>query len=192
MSFSLVTPPLVEPISLDQAKARLRISETSQDAHIIHLIRVARQRIEALTGQVLIEQTWLERRDAWDAEGRLHAFGTQFKIMKPPLISIEAIRGFDADDVPTVWSASSYFVDTLSEPGRISLRPNQVFPKPGRDVGGIEIEFVCGYGAGGDAVPPALIEAIGQLVEAMSASGRRVGLPLSVQSLIAPWRRLSL
>jgi uncharacterized phiE125 gp8 family phage protein len=192
MSFSLVTPPVIEPIALDQAKARLRISDASQDTHIIHLIRVARERIEALTGRVLLAQTWLERRDAFDADGRLLAFGTQFKILKPPLISIDTITIFDADDASKVWPSTAYFVDSLAEPGRIALRRNEAFPKPGRDVGGIEIQFVCGYGASADDVPPPLIEAVGQLVEAMAASGRRVGLPLSIQSLIAPWRRLSL
>ena len=192
MSYELLTPPALEPITLDQAKARLRISETSQDAHITHLIRVARTRIEALTGRVLMAQTWLERRDAWDEGGRLLAFGTQFKILKPPLISIEKITVFVASGVGTVWASDQYFVDTMAEPGRISLRPNVVFPKPGQRHGGIEIRFVCGYGPDVADLPPSLIEAVGQLVEAMAANGRRVGLPLSVQSLIAPWRRLSL
>ena len=192
MSVSLVTPPAAEPISLDQAKARLRIADTSQDAHLTHLIRSARQRVEGETGRALITQTWLERRDAWDGDGRLCAFATQFKLLKPPLISIEAITTYAVDDTPTSHDPTDFFIDTLSEPGRLALRPNGQFPQPGRGVGGIELRFVCGYGSDPGDVPAPLIEAIGQLVEAMAEGGLDVGLPASVKALLMPWWRISL
>jgi uncharacterized phiE125 gp8 family phage protein len=192
MSLSLVTPPAAEPISLDQAKARLRISDTSQDAHLTHLIRSARQRVERETGRALITQTWLERRDAWEGDGRLCAFGTQFKLPKPPLIAIEAITTYAADDTPTAHDPADFFIDTLSEPGRLAQRPNGQFPQPGRSVGGIEIRFTCGYGEAPEDVPAPLIEAVGQLIEAMADGGLDVGMPASVKALISPWWRISL
>lgn len=192
MSLSLVTPPAAEPISLEQARARLRISDTSQDAHLAHLIRSARQRVERETGRALITQSWLERRDAWDGDGRLCAFGTQFKLPKPPLISIDAITTYAADDTPTSHDPADFFIDTLSEPGRLALRPNGEFPQPGRSVGGIEIAFTCGYGSDAADVPAPLIEAIGQLVAAMFEGGLDVGTPASVRALLSPWWRISL
>jgi uncharacterized phiE125 gp8 family phage protein len=192
MSFSLLTPPAAEPISLEQAKARLRISDTSQDARLTHLIRSARQRVEGDTGRALITQTWLERRDRWDGDGRLCAFATQFKLPKPPLIAIEAITIYAADDTPTEHDPADFFIDTLSEPGRLALRPNGQFPQPGRDVGGIEIRFTCGYGESAEDVPAPLVEAIGQLVEAMFEGGLEVGTPASVKALLMPWWRISL
>ncbi len=111
-----------------------------------HLIRSARQRVEGETGRALITQTWLERRDVWEGDGRLCAFGTQFKLPKPPLISIEALTTYAADDTPTAHDPADFFIDTLSEPGRLALRPNGQFPQPGRSVGGIEIRFTCGTG----------------------------------------------
>tara|TARA_R110000868_G_scaffold322583_2_gene583527 strand:+ start:1089 stop:1667 length:579 start_codon:yes stop_codon:yes gene_type:complete len=192
MSLSLVTPPAAEPISLDQIKARLRISDSSQDTHLAHLIRSARQRVEGDTGRALISQTWLERRDAWDGDGRLCAFATQFKLPKAPLIAIEAITTYDAEDVPTSHDPADFFIDTASEPGRLALKPNGNFPQPGREVGGIEIRFACGYGDDPADVPAPLIEAIGQLVEAMYSGGLEVGMPASVKALLSPWWRISL
>jgi uncharacterized phiE125 gp8 family phage protein len=192
MSLSLVSPPAVEPITLARAKARLRISDDSQDDRITHLIRVARCRVERETEHALLSQTWMERRDAWDGGGRLLAFATQFRILKPPLIGIEAITTYDADDAPSVWDPAAFFVDSMAEPGRIALKPDSLFPVPGRKIAGIEIRFVCGYGDSAEDVPAPLIEAVAQLVEAMAEGGPDVGLPLSVQSLIAPWRRRSL
>ena len=168
------------------------MSDTSQDAHLSHLIRSARQRVEGDTGRALITQTWLERRDRWDGDGRLCAFGTQFKLPKPPLISIEAITTYAADDTPTSHDPADFFIHTLSEPGRLALRPNGQFPQPGRSVGGIEIRFVCGYGESAADVPAPLIEAIGQLVEAMFEGGLDVGMPASVKALLSPWWRISL
>lgn len=192
MSFSLLTPPAAEPLTLEQAKARLRISDSSQDARLTHLIRSARQRVEGDTGRALITQTWLERRDRWDGDGRLCAFATQFKLPKPPLIAIEAITIYAADDTPTEHDPADFFIDTLSEPGRLALRPNGQFPPPGRDVGGIEIRFTCGYGTDPADVPAPLVEAIGQLVEAMFEGGLEVGTPASVKALLGPWWRISL
>ena len=183
---------MAEPLSLEQVKARLRISDTSQDARLAQLIRSARQRVEGDTGRACLSQTWLERRDAWDGDGRLCAFGSQFKLPKPPLISIEAITTYAADDTPTSHDPADFFIDTASEPGRLALRPNGYFPQPGRSVGGIEIRFTCGYGATAEDVPAPLIEAMGQLVEAMFAGGPDVGMPASVKALLGPWWRISL
>jgi uncharacterized phiE125 gp8 family phage protein len=184
MSLSLVTPPAVEPITLDQANA--------QDSRLTHLIRAARQRVERETGHALLSQTWLERRDGWDGDGRLLAFATQFRLLKPPLIALEALTVYDADDVPRVIDTADFFIDTMAEPGRITLKPDTAWPQPGRCVGGIEIRFRCGYGDSADDVPGPLVEAVGKLVETMWRDGASFGLPRGVQSLIAPWRRLSL
>jgi len=192
MSLSLIAPPVAEPLSLEQVKARLRIADTSQDARLAQLIRSARQRVEGDTGRACLSQTWLERRDAWDGDGRLCAFGTQFKLPKPPLISIEAITTYAADDTPTSHDPADFFIDTASEPGRLALRPNGHFPQPGRNIGGIEIRFTCGYGETADDVPAPLIEAMGQLVEAMFEGGPDVGTPASVKALLMPWWRISL
>jgi uncharacterized phiE125 gp8 family phage protein len=192
MSLSLVTPPAVEPITLDQAKLRLRISDNAQDSRLVHLIRVARQRVERETGQALLSQTWLERRDAWDGDGRMLAFSTQFRLLKPPLMALEALTVYDVDDTPTVIDPSGFFIDTLAEPGRIALKPDTAWPQPGRAVGGIEIRFRCGYGDSVDDVPAPLVEAVSKLVDAMWRDGAGIGLPMAVRSLMAPWRRLSL
>lgn len=190
MSLVLVTPPAVEPVRLADLKARLQLSGDAHDGRLAQLIRTARERVERETGQVLLAQTWLERRDSWDGDGRLLAFGTQFRLPKPPLMAIESISVLDAAGTTQPWSAEAYFVDTLAEPGRIALRPNEFFPQPGRAVGGIEIRFRCGYGEAPEDVPAPLVEAVLALAAALWE--REDSWPLSVQALLAPWRRLSL
>lgn len=192
MSLSLLVPPAAEPVDLARLKLRLRISDNTHDQRLAHLISVARERVERETGRVFLTQTWLETRDSWDGDGRLCAFATQFKLLKPPLIAVESITVTVADGTPTTWPASEYYVDSAMEPGRIVLRRDSVFPEPGRAAGGIAIRYRAGYGASAADVPAPLREAVSLLAADLFDTGGGTGLPFSVQSLIAPWRRLSL
>lgn len=100
-----------------------------------------------------------------------------------------------ADDSETVWGADGYLVDTDSDPGRIAVRGRSGFPRPGRRIAGIRVDFTAGYGDGPEHVPAALKEAVLRLVgegypDRDGALSRP--LPLSVVSLIAPYRRVRL
>lgn len=82
--FSLVTKPANEPISLAEAKKFLRVDHTDEDTLIEALIKAARQQIEELTRQVLIEQTWQAQFSSFPAAG--------VELVKPPLIGVDAVR----------------------------------------------------------------------------------------------------
>jgi len=194
MTLQLVAPPAVEPVTLSDAKAFLRIGTDHEDNLIMQLIAAARQRVEAETCRALVSRTYRETLDAWDGPARIDASACLFRLPMPPLISVTSITIHDADNVGTVWDAANYVVDTASDPGRIAARSGG-FPRPGRAVAGIEIVFVAGYGAGADDVPDALREAVLRLTA--DAYLNREGdsarfLPLAVQSLLAPYRRVRL
>jgi len=55
---SLITAPPVEPVSLADAKAHLRVDGTSDDAAITALITVARVTLEKWCWSAFIQQTW--------------------------------------------------------------------------------------------------------------------------------------
>ena len=193
MSLTLITPPAVEPLVLSTARARLRVPDNSQDGQIKLWIQIARERVERETGRALLSQTWLERRDSWWGDGRLTAFGTRFRLLKPPLTALEAVTIYGADDTPSEIDPAAFFVDTLSDPGRLVLRPGYEFPEPARAAGGIEIRYRAGYGDSPDDIPSPLVEAVTRLVEAMYAGGSGTdALTPEVESLLAPWRRRSL
>ncbi|GJL97507.1 MAG: hypothetical protein DHS20C06_13240 [Hyphobacterium sp.] len=194
MTLQLVTPPTVEPVTLSDAKAFLRIGTDHDDDLILQLIASARQRVEAETGRALISRTYREWLDRWDLPGRMADNGRQFRLTMPPLISVNTITTYDAHDVGTVWDGANYFVDAQSDPGRIAVRSGG-FPRPGRAAAGIEIIFDAGYGADPDDVPEALREAVLRLTA--DAYLNRDGdsariLPLAVQSLLAPYKRVGL
>ena len=57
MSLSLTTPPAVEPVSVETAKAWLRVSHFEDDALIADLIGSAREHVETRIGLALITQS---------------------------------------------------------------------------------------------------------------------------------------
>lgn len=194
MTLQLVTPPAAEPVTLSDAKAFLRVGTGHEDDLIAQFIASARIRVEAETGRALILRTCRETLDRWDLPGRIADQGRQFRLPLPPLISVMSVTIHDADDAGTVWDAANYFVDAASDPGRIAVRSGD-FPRPGRAVAGIEILFEAGYGASADDVPEALREAVMRLTADAylnrDGNGARP-LPMTVQSLLAPYKRVRL
>tara|TARA_R110002072_G_scaffold105579_2_gene230813 strand:- start:183 stop:767 length:585 start_codon:yes stop_codon:yes gene_type:complete len=194
MTLQILAPPGVEPTSLDQAKAFLRVTHTDEDQLITDLIVSARERVEAETGRALITRTCRETLDDWAVEGRFSP-PCVLKLPAPPLQSVTAITLFAADGSGAVWDESEYQVDIESDPGRVAVRGRSGFPRPGRTVSGIQIDFAAGYGDTPDDVPAALKEAVLRLVgEAYHDRDGPAGkpLPVSVISLLAPYRRVRL
>jgi uncharacterized phiE125 gp8 family phage protein len=191
MSAILLTPPALEPVSLADAKHFLRVQHDDDDNVIAALIAAARVQVEAQTRRALIEQAWRLVRDVWPAAGRL-------PVLPVPLIAVTAIRVFDADGAPQVLDVDDFAVDTVSAPAVLAFARGA--PRvPGRLAAGLEIDITAGYGDDAEDVPAPLRQAIRMLVAhwyenrgVIAASGEVSAMPVSVSSLIAPFRVLSL
>lgn len=198
MALTLTAAPAVEPVSLAEAKAFLRVGHADEDALIGDLIAGARQQIEALTGLALITQSWRETLDAWPLR-RLSACGQAVRLMRCPLIGVDALRVFDPSGAARLIDPAEYRVEP-GEPGRLIAVLPFTLPPPERPAGGIEIEFTAGFGAGANEVPAPLREAILQLVadryggveRAESARRGEGATPEAVFELLSPWRRMAL
>ena len=90
MSSILLTPPAVEPVTLADAKAYLRVDNDDDDAVISALIAGARAHVEAQTRRALITQTWRLVRDAWPGDGRI-------AVLPSPLQQVTAARVYRFD-----------------------------------------------------------------------------------------------
>ena len=199
MTLSVTTSPALEPVTLDEAKAQLRVTYDQEDALIGALITAARQRIEAELGVALIATGFRETLDVWPLEmgtavpitDPLSAlFAGPIRLRRGPLVGVTAIAVADGTGTFQVVSPASYTAEIGSRPGRIA--PYDVaWPAPGVATGGVRIDYTAGYGAGEGDVPAPLRQAILQLV----ADGfeHRCDAPLSlVEPWIAPFRRVRL
>ena len=195
MSLILTTPPAVEPVSVETAKAWLRVSHADDDALIADLIGSARQHVETRAGLALITQSWRERLEDWPRD-RLSASGLAVQLARAPLLSVEAVRVRGRDGALADWNSAEYRVET-GEPGRLVAILPFVLPRPDVRGGGIEIDFTAGYGETPDDVPAPLRAAILHLVAASYGADRGEGgetppAPDMVDRLLAPFERVRL
>jgi uncharacterized phiE125 gp8 family phage protein len=185
MSLQLTTPPSAEPVTLDQAKAHLRVDTGDDDALITALISAARARAEWHTGRAFITQSWTLWLDAWPCNGVI-------EIPLPPLQSVASVTAYAPDDSATVLDAAAYQIDTVSSPARLTLKPNASPPVNLRRINAAAVAFTAGYGDA-SAVPAPVCEAILKLVANFYVNRGDVTpvTPNEVLALLAPYRTLS-
>jgi uncharacterized phiE125 gp8 family phage protein len=137
----VVTAPTSEPLDVDEAKTHLRVDHNDDDVWIDDAIRVARERLEHVTGRALLTQTLEAAWDAWP--------GTTFTLPRPPLVSVTSIKYTDRNGVEATVSSGDYLVDTRSEPGRVALKTNKSWPAVElQEVNGVVVRYVAGWTAG--------------------------------------------
>ena len=163
-SFSLATPPALEPVTLAEAKAHARIDTTTDDALISNLIIAARQWAERYTGRAFITQTWTLAIDMLLSGKQWPDDANAINLPRAPLQSVTTVQYYDDSDAATLWATSNYFVDTSREPGRLVLRSGSTWPSPTRVAYSLIITYVAGYGPDGSSVPEPIKAAIRELV----------------------------
>lgn len=153
----LHTPPLIEPVSLDEAKQYLKIDTNAEDDLISRLIVTARQHVETLSDLILIEQIWRVYFNNWPSNAQL-----TLPVM--PISTITSLKTYNQEDVASEIDAVHYYGDSISTPPQLILRPSRSWIKPARPVNGIEVEVVAGFGPMASDVPEPLRQAILLLV----------------------------
>lgn len=174
-----VTPPAVEPVTLAQAKAHMRITDADSDSFIIPLIREAREILEQISGLALITQGWLLTIDNWPGGlggpwwsgtrvGSINElYGGLATIELPcyPLQTVDSVTTYDQANLATVVNiANTFYVDTQSRRGRLALKSGAVWPTALRQISGVQIAYTAGYGDTHVAVPEPLKRAIRVMV----------------------------
>ena len=175
-------------MSLDEAKAHLRLTAGEEDTLISTLITAARRVVEARTGLCLVAQGWLCLRDDWPADGVI-------ELPVAPLIEVEEIGVIGEDGETAVIDPAHYLADAASRPPRVLLRGSRQWPRPGRAVNGIAIRVRAGFGAEAQDVPAPLRQAVELLVGhfyAQRGDEAGGGLPLSLGALLDPYRMVRL
>lgn len=191
MALVMTDAPEVEPVTVEEAKAHLKIDGAAEDVLIGSLILTSRLHIEAALSLALISQSWTYVRDCWPKRGRV-------ELPLSPIQSVDAVRVKDADGVAEIISSTRYLVDLASRPPRLVWN-KEMGPQPGLPVGGIEIDFTAGFGAAPTSVPAPLKHAILMLVahwyehrDPVEIGSEATRIPDAVSDLIQPFRRLRL
>jgi uncharacterized phiE125 gp8 family phage protein len=186
MTLFRTTAPAVEPVSVAEAKAQLRIGHDSEDDLLNGLIRAAREEVEARAGLALLSQNWRLALDRWPRFGRV-------ALLRYPVVEILSVTVYGAEGEASLVDPSTYEVDLASRPPRLYFATR---PEPARIMNGIEVDFSAGFGADAESVPERLKRAVLVLVAhwyefraGFGAGDQPVSIPPDFDRLISSYRR---
>lgn len=189
MSTGILTPPTAEPITLEEVKARLRMTATADDALITSLIAPARAFAEKICGYSLASKTYIFslRSFPWPHES--------IKLPVPPVSAIESITYLDADGDTQTWDAAEYMIGLTQIPAVV--RPRKGFTYPATlqagDMDTVFVQFQAGPAEGALGIDfTNIYEAVRQLTvhfyshpEAIN-SDNLSEMPLGIQANLKP------
>lgn len=149
----LVTAPAATPISLDTAKAHLRVDHSDDDEMIVEMIEQAADYIDGyrgVLGRAVITQTWDLFLDAWPCEDNGY-----IKVPLPPLQSVTFLKYRNSAGVWTSLVANTDFeVDTNQTFGWIIPLNGWPFSLYDKGLSKVNVRFVAGYGDDEFDMPP--------------------------------------
>lgn len=166
-NLSLVVPPGVEPISLDEAKAHLRVQYAEEDATISGMISAAREQVESIGRRCLITRTydyvldsfgpsngyWNRAiRQAGPGPGWLPISDAEIRPTASPLIAVVLISYRDQSGSIVTLDPASYEVSPGS-PGRIVPSYGRTWPATRPGIDAVSVRFTAGFGPTADNVP---------------------------------------
>ena len=179
----LVTAPLVDPVTLAEAKAHCRVDSADDDTLITSLIKAAVSHVDAQgeLGRAMITQTWAQYETQSPGRPRLEV---------GPFQSLVSVQYFD--DTGALLTATLDHFETRLHGDYVICKPKEDREWPTADTrqDAIKITYIAGYGGAPDDVPQGIRHAILMLVahwyehrEAIS-DVRFATVPLAVDALI--------
>lgn len=144
-----VTHPVVDPVSLEEAKVQCRVDTSADDAYIASLVRMATHTVEDLLDISLISQEWQASYDLFPIWAII--------LPRAPMASGTVTVTYRKGDgtTSTLSSASNDFqVDNNVIPGRIYPKWATSWPATRGDENSVVVRYSTGYGESGASVPP--------------------------------------
>ena len=184
MNLTVSVKPTIEPVSVADVLAWSRIDDSGEAAEIERLIKRVREHVEGMLNRALLTQTLVARYDCFPRCFELRA----------PAVSVTGLQYIDQAGVTQTVSASNYWTDFYSEPGR--LVPTWSYSWPSTQDGrpnSVILTYVAGWTAA-DLVPEPIRMGILMLADhwfenrgAIAAGGALPDVPVAVRNILWPY-----
>ena len=183
-----ITPPPIEPITLDAAKLFLRLDHDAEDALIAELIQSAREQVETLCRQALIARP---QRVTFNPP-----FNRILYLSVAPIKSVTSVTLHMGDNEEEIIPLDSLKINLRATPVSVQKETLGLWSWHSRsDIEAITVDVVAGYGETADDIPMPLRQAmlllIGQGYEHRAGTDMP-GIPMMVDALVMPYRSLKL
>lgn len=143
MTQRLITPPTVLAVTLDQAKANLRVDGADMDALITMWVEGIIAALEHEIGQCLMPQTW---------EVTLDAFPIAISLPHP-VISITSVKYLDVTGAEQTLAPAAYKLIRSAYTSTLTAISGATWPTTASEVGAVTITVECGHGTTAAATP---------------------------------------
>ena len=125
------------PVTLDEAKDHLRVTHTDDDQYINALCLAATSWAEKFQNRTYVKRA---------RTMVLDNFPLVIRPKYPPLISVTSIVYVDTEGTEQTLASTEYRVDTITEPGRITVAHEVTWPDTRAVTNAVTITYVAGYG----------------------------------------------
>ncbi len=175
-----LTPPASEPVSLELAKAHLRIDHDEENDLIRAWIAAARQLTESYTGRRWVSQSLRLTREGFPA-------GEPIRLPVEPVSAVTLLKYRDTDGTEITLAGGAYQTFLEHSPPLIAPLPDESWPdtEAGR-LAAVTVEFTAGGGEIPEAVKAAILLTIGMWDENRGDQNRLIadGLPPGARRLL--------
>lgn len=147
-SINRIEGPVVEPVSVSELKAHLRIDEdfSQDDLYLQTLITAARVHVENASDRTLIRSKWRMKFDVFPA--------WEIPLPKPPIMSDAVeVTYIPSDGLFTPQTFTNFRTDRDSTPAFIRPQWNGFWPTCRGAENDVTVTYWAGFGPGGDSVP---------------------------------------
>lgn len=131
----VVTDVAVEPISLSDAKAHLRISHSADDAWVTSAIKRARETAEHICERSFASKTLRIVLPHWSAA---------IELPNGPVNAVSHVKYLDQDGAEQTLSAQSYYLDTKSAIAFVRRMPGVTYPLLSEREDSVRVQYTAG------------------------------------------------
>lgn len=171
------------PVTLDEAKAHLRVTEDDEDALISIYLRGAVEWAEEVTHRAISQQSYLVVEDDFPR--------TRWKLPLGYVASITSIKYLDDDGAEQTWSSSLYHLDNSSDSAAtVRPIPTESWPDVGDYPSSARVTMVAGFSTTNCpySLRMAILQRIGQLSESRAPGDPEADeMERATRDLLAPY-----
>lgn len=178
-SLKRTTAPVVEPVSLSEAKAHCRIDTIDDDALIVGYITTARELVEDYLDRSLVTQQYVMKLDSFPPEIELPCPPMAAEGTATAVTVTYTIAGGSTATLGT----TEYRVDREATPGKIRTLYNGSWPSHLLDANSVTVTWWAGYGSAAD-VPQRVKSAMLMTILALYDNRGDARLPPGAKALL--------
>ena len=187
-SLTRQTAPAVEPVTLSEAKAHLRVDTADDDTYITGLIRAAREWVEEYLDRTLVHTQWVMRFDRFPTDGT-----HDIELPRPPMVASGTATAVTLsytleDGTTATYGTASFRVDRASTPGAVKTNYAGTWPPHREDDNSVSITWWGGYGPSGSDVPQGVKNAMLLYIHELYEKRGNAEPPAAAKALLDAYR----